>query len=412
MNKISSFFKKLGPGLITGASDDDPSGIATYSQAGAQFGLAFLWTALISFPLMFAIQEICARVGLVTSKGLTGNLKEHYHPVLVISVLALLIPALVFNISADIASMAAVIQLLFPKIPIWLSSIVVSLLVGLSTIFFHYRRLVSILKYLCLSLLLYLFIPFITQPNFFKILKATLIPELHFDKNFIGVLVAILGTTISPYLFFWQSTMVAEERRNSTKPLTQKKVSSTAKDVGFGMFCSNLVMFFIILTTGTILYEHGIHDILTVEQAAKALEPLAGKFSFLLFSLGIIGTGFLALPVLSGCLSYTICTATNQKEGLDKKPKQAKLFYFLIGLAIFLGLLLNMIGFNAIKALIIAAIINCLVSPPLILAILFIANNSKIMGKKKNGRLSNTLGFLTLLVMTISSVLFLMFLFV
>ncbi|KTC93853.1 MULTISPECIES: NRAMP family divalent metal transporter [Legionella] len=407
MKKISAFLKKLGPGLITGASDDDPSGIATYSQAGAHFGLAFLWTALITFPLMFAVQEMCARIGLVTSKGLIANIKNHYSRSLVIFTISLMVPTLVFNISANLASMAAVIHLLFPIIPIWAVSVFICLVIVHSIIFLSYKQIVSFLKYLCLSLLLYLVVPFLAKQNTIEILKSTFVPEIHFNKEFIGLLVAILGTTISPYLFFWQTTMSAEELRFKRKAVTENKFFDMKIDVGIGMLASNLVMYFIILTTGTILYKNGIHDILTVETAAKALEPIAGELSFLLFSLGIIGTGFLSIPVLCGCLSYTLCTAFDHKEGLNHSLKSAKMFYFFIILSILLSLLLNLIGVNPIKALIISAIANCLVSPPLLFTILLIANNSKIMGDKRNGTLSNFLGLLTLLLVTVSSLLYL-----
>lgn len=405
---IKKFFKNLGPGLITGASDDDPSGIATYSQAGAQFGLATLWTALITFPLMFAIQEMCARIGLVTANGLVANIKKHYSKSILILVVLLMGPALIINIGANIASMGAVIHLLLPTIPAIAASIFFSLLLIVSMIALSYKKIVSILKYLCLSLFLYIIIPFITKQDFSEIIKNTFIPHIKFDKDFLSILVAILGTTISPYLFFWQTTMSAERNNFEKIRLRKEEFHNLRKDVGIGMLISNIVMYFIILTTGTVLFNHGI-SISTVEDAAKALEPLAGKLSYLLFSLGIIGTGFLSIPVLSGCLSYTVCTTFGLNEGLDKKFKKAKVFYLLIIFSILIGLGLNYFDVNPIKALIFSAILYGLVSPPLLLIILLIGNNKTIMGNKKNGKLSNYLGILTFVLMSLSGVLLVCF---
>ncbi|MFC3909115.1 NRAMP family divalent metal transporter [Legionella dresdenensis] len=406
---IKNFFAKLGPGLITGASDDDPSGIATYSQAGAQFGLGLLWTAFLTFPLMLAVQEMCARIGLASSQGLISNIKRHYSPFIIYTILLLMVPTIVFNISADIASMGAVIHLLVPAIPIFIASLVMCIFMLFYIIVLSYRQMVSFLKYLCLSLLLYLIIPFLCKQDLPAILKSSFTPGFIFTYEYVGMFIAILGTTISPYLFFWQTTMAVEDAKHKKTKLTGKHFTKMVQDVAVGMFSSNLVMYFIILTTGTVLYKNGIHQILTVEDAAKALEPLAGEFAFLLFSLGILGTGFLAIPVLAGCLSYMVCSTFDCSEGLDKKLKHAKLFYFLIGLSILLALLLNLIGLNPIKALIISAIANGLASPPLLLIILWMANDKKIMGKKTNGILSNSLGVLTWILMTGASILFFYF---
>jgi NRAMP (natural resistance-associated macrophage protein)-like metal ion transporter len=409
---LKDLFKNLGPGLITGASDDDPSGIATYSQAGAQFGLATLWTALITFPLMFGVQEICARIGLVTSNGLAANIKNYYSKPLLYFTILLMIPALIANISANIASMGAVSHLLIPAFsPIFFSTLISILLLS-GMIFLPYKKIVSVLKYLCLSLFLYIIVPFLNKQDFLEILKNSFIPTLHFNREFISILVAILGTTISPYLFFWQTTMAAESHKHERIYLNKKRLSFMVKDVGIGMLCSNVVMYFIILTTGTILFQNGFNNIVTVEQAAKALEPLAGDLSYFLFSLGILSTGFLSLPVLSGCLSYILCTALNCNEGLNEQFKRAKIFYSLIILSILIGLGLNFIGFNPIKSLIFAAILNCLISPPLLILILLIGNNSKIMGKHVNGLLSNCLAIITLLLMSSSSLALVYFLWI
>jgi len=408
-SKFLRFWKILGPGLVTGASDDDPSGIATYSQAGAGYGLSTLWTALITFPLMAAIQEMCARIGLVTSCGLAGTIKENYSKPVLYLMLLFSFPAIVMNIGADIAGMGAVGNLLVPSIKPTYFSIGFTMILLVLIIWLPYKKIAEILKYLCLVLLVYLLVPFLYKQNWLAVLKATFIPVIKFDKNFISILVAILGTTISPYLFFWQTTMEAEDRKSKKKYLVvDKKVMHEMKqDVDFGMLFSNLVMFFIILTTGSVLFNANIHQIDTVEQAAKALKPLAGNAAYLLFAVGIIGTGFLAIPVLSGSLSYIVTESFGWKEGLDKRFHNAKAFYIIVAISLILGLSLNYIGISPVKALIYSAILYGLTAPVLIAIVLHISNNKKIMGKNVNGKLSNFLGFISLILMTVSSVLLL-----
>ncbi|WP_045106300.1 NRAMP family divalent metal transporter [Legionella hackeliae] len=403
-SRFINFFKKLGPGLITGASDDDPSGIATYSQAGAQFGLATLWTALITFPLMVSIQEMCARIGMVTSAGLTANIKKYYPQPLVIFVLLITVPAILLNIGADIAGMGAVANLVVPVIPSYVFSIFFTIVLMLAIIFLSYGKIVATLKYLCLSLFLYLIIPFISTPNWFEVLKHTFIPTVQFNKQFLQILVAILGTTISPYLFFWQATMEAENHQGKYVFVSRHDIKNMNKDVVFGMFSSNLVMYFIILTTGTILFPQGIHQIETVEQAASALKPLVGEFSYLLFALGVIGTGFLAIPVLTGCVSYILSTTFNWKGDLDKQFFKAKCFYGVIIISLIIGLAINFIGLNPLEALLYTAILYGISAPILIIFILFISNNKKIMGKFTNSKWSNIFGITTLLLMTTSAI--------
>ncbi len=413
-NKLHRFWKLLGPGLVTGSSDDDPSGIATYSQAGALYGVSTLWTALITFPLMAAIQEMCARIGLVTSQGLTGTLKTNYSkPILYLMVL-FSFPAIVMNIGADIAGMGAVGNLLFPSIHAMFFSVIFTSILIVLIIYLPYQRIASILKYLCAALLVYLIVPFLYKQDWITILKGTFIPTIKFDKNFIGILVAILGTTISPYLFFWQATMEVEERKQKKKHIiVNKKIIHDMKlDVDFGMLFSNLVMFFIILTTGTVLFNGGIHQIDTVEQAAQALKPLAGNFAYLLFAAGVIGTGLIAIPVLSGSLSYIITETFGWEQGLDKKFHEAKAFYIIITISLILGLMMNYIGISPIKALIYSAILYGLTAPVLIAIILHIANNKKVMGEFTNGKRSNILGFATLILMTTAAVVMIYFQFV
>jgi NRAMP (natural resistance-associated macrophage protein)-like metal ion transporter len=430
--RIKKTFKILGPGLITGASDDDPSGIATYSQAGAKFGLATLWMALITFPLMASIQEMCARIGMVTSLGLTTTLKKHYSKVILYSMMFFSVPAIILNIGADIAGMGAVANLIFPTIHSAIFSIIFTALLMVIIVFFSYHKIVAILKYLCLSLILYIAVPFFTSPDWIKVLEFTFIPTIHLNKDFAEIVVAILGTTISPYLFFWQVSMEAEDvkqprqlvlaRNKIVKPERYIKgtkfvegnyfrllIKKMQLDVNFGMFLSNLVMFFIILATGTALFGNGITQIDTVEQAAKALEPVAGKASYLLFAIGVIGTGFLAIPVLCGSLSYIVSETFGWKGNLDKKYSQAKSFYIVIIISLILGLLLNYIGISPMQALVYTAILYGITSPILIAIVLHIANNKRIMGEHTNGKVSNILGIITLIVMTFAAVVLIYF---
>ena len=405
MNKIKRFWKVLGPGLITGASDDDPSGIATYSQAGAAYGLSTLWTAIIAFPLMAAIQQMCAKIGLVTSQGLTGALKTNYPKPILYLMLLFSFPAIVMNIGADIAGMGAVGNLLFPMIDaMYISVFFTILLLGL-IIYLPYHKIAATLKFLCVVLLVYLIVPFLYKQDWLDIAKNTFIPNIQFNKEFVAVLVGILGTTISPYLFFWQASMEVEEMAHKKRHLIVNKriITDMKQDVDFGMSFSGVVMFFIILTTGTVLYKGGIHQIDTVEQAAAALKPLAGNFAYLLFAIGVIGTGLLAIPVLSGSLSYIISETFGWEKGLDKKFHEAKAFYLVMVISLILGLSLNYIGISPIKALIYTAILYGLTAPVLIAIILHISNNKKVMGNFTNSRFSNVLGFSALILMTVAA---------
>lgn len=430
--KVKKFFSALGPGLVTGASDDDPSGIATYSQAGAKYGLATLWTVIITFPLMAAIQEMCARIGLVTSVGLTTTLKKHYpRPVLYLMIL-FSVPAIILNIGADIASMGAVANLLFPSVaPIWFSLVFTALLL-IVIIFLPYAKFVNVLKYLCLVLLLYIIVPFLTRPDWSEVLHHLFLPRITADREQIGMLVAILGTTISPYLFFWQTNMVAEDVKvirkqvmvnkrmiivagNEADPRAREKrvmgllLQKMGLDVNLGMLLSNVIMFFIILTAGTALFPKGVRNIETVEQAAQALRPVAGDLSYLLFAAGVIGTGALAIPVLGGCLSYIVSEALGWKGDLDKKFDRAKGFYGVIIVALLLGLLINYLGISPVQALLYTALLYGVTSPVIIAIILHLANNKKIMGEHTNSRWSNFLGGITLILMTLSAVLLVYF---
>jgi len=399
--KIKKFWNKLGPGLVTGASDDDPSGIATYSQAGAAYGLSTLWTCIITIPLMAAIQNMCARIGLVTSNGLTGTLKKHYPKPILYIMLVFSFPAIIMNIGADIAGMGAVGNLLFPSIDAPYFSVLFTLLLLGLIIYLPYQKIASILKYLCIVMLVYFLVPFLYKQDFVAIIKATFIPTIKFDKDFIAILVGILGTTISPYLFFWQASVEVEEMKKRKKLLMVNKriINDAEKDVDFGMGFSGLVMFFIILTTGTVLYNGGVRQIDTVEQAANALRPLAGNLAYLLFAIGVIGTGLIAIPVLSGSLSYIFTETFGWEQGLDKKFHEAKGFYIIIALSLLLGLSLNYIGISPIKALIYTAVLYGITAPVLIAIILHISNNKAIMGKFVNNRRTNILGVTALIIM-------------
>ena len=404
--KLLNNWRKLGPGLVTGASDDDPSGIATYSQAGAAYGLSTLWTAIIAFPLMASIQQMCARIGLVTSQGLTGTLKKHYPRPLLYLMLLFSFPAIVMNIGADIAGMGAVGNLLFPSIDANYFSVVFTIVLLGLIIYLPYQKIASFLKYLCIVMLVYFIVPFLYKQDFTEIFKATFIPTIKFDKDFMAIIVGILGTTISPYLFFWQASVEVEEMNNKKNHLivNKKIIHDMNQDVDFGMTVSGFVMYFIILTTGTVLFKGGIHQIDTVEQAAMALKPLAGNLAYLLFAIGVIGTGLIAIPVLSGSLSYIFTETFGWEQGLDKKFHEARGFYTIIAISLVLGLSMNYIGITPIQSLIYTAILYGLTAPVLIAIILHISNNKKIMGINVNGSISNFLGFTALIIMTVAAV--------
>lgn len=411
--RIKKFLTILGPGIITGASDDDPSGIATYSQAGAQFGLSTLWTALLTFPLMAAIQGMCARIGLVTSQGLTVTLRQHYSKTLLYVMLLFSFPAITLNIGADIQGMGAVANMIFPAIPVSVFCIGFTAILMFVIIKYPYQKIAMILKWLCLSLLLYMIVPFMVKQDWGLIVKNTFIPTIKFNKEFISILVALLGTTISPYLFFWQATMEAEGIAHSKrKVIVNKRVLGNMKtDVNIGMLLSNIVMFFIILTAGSVLFPAGIRQIDTVDQAAKALEPLTGKLTYLIFALGVLGTGLLAIPVLAGSQSYMLAETFGWEAGLDKKFPQAKPFYVAIIISLLVSLSFNFLGVSPIKALLYTAISYGLTAPVLIAIILHIGNNKKVMRRNTNSRISNILGFITLILMTVAAIALIYFLF-
>jgi len=410
--KFKKFFSKIGPGIITGASDDDPSGIATYSIAGASQGYGLLWTALLTFPLMATIQEMCARIGVVTEKGLAGNLKSYFKSkILLYFLAALIIIANTINIGADLAGMAAATRLLIPVHPLLIAIFTTFLIIALM-VYFPYKFIASNLKWLTFALFAYIASALIVKQDWTQIIFRSFVPEFTTNKNYISIFVAILGTTISPYLFFWQTSEEVEERKELEQEkhkriiITKHELKQVREDVNLGMLFSNIVMFAIIATTASTLFKFGINEIETADQAAKALEPLAGRAASLLFTFGIVGTGLLAIPVLAGSAAYAVSEIFGWKEGLSKSFRQARSFYVIIIVSTFIGFLMNFVHINPFKALFYTAVIYGLISPVLIFFILLLANNSEVMGKYKNNLVTNILGVLTLAVMTSAAALF------
>ncbi len=394
----------MGPGLITGASDDDPSGIATYTQAGARFGPQLLWTAVVTYPLMVAIQGMCARIGVVTGEGLMGTINRYYSRRLMFLILAISFPSIVLNIGADIAGMGAVGNLLFPAVPSYLFSIAFTVLLLYAIIVWSYHRIARVLKWLCIVLFSYILIPFLIDTDWTSVLRSTVLPTFTNDAAWFMALVGILGTTISPYLFFWQASMEVEEQNEWHLVVDKKLIHDVDVDVRGGMLYTNIVFYFIILAAGTVLYNAGVRDINTVEEAARALKPLAGDMAYALFALGVIGTGFLAIPVLGGALSYMMAEAFDWPEGLNKKFHEARGFYITLVVSLLIGLGINFIGISPIQALIWTAVLYGITAPVLIGVILLICNNGSIMGDYVNSRWANVMGGITLVLMTSAAV--------
>lgn len=410
--KFKKFFKKLGPGLITGASDDDPSGIATYSIAGASQGYSLLWTALLTFPLMAAIQEMCARIGLVTQKGLAGNIKTHYKSKVLLYFLAFLIViANTINIGADLAGMSAAANLIIPLNPL-LTNLAIAIFIIFLLVYFPYKFIVNKLKWLTFALFAYIAAAVVTKQDWLQIIFDTFVPKVSLTNDYIILIVAILGTTISPYLFFWQTSEEVEEIKEKEKEkqkkiiVTKHELKVAKEDVSIGMLFSNIVMFAIIATTASTLFSAGIHEIKTADEAARALEPVAGKASSLLFTLGIVGTGLLAIPILAGSAGYAVSEIFGWREGLSYKFRQAKSFYAVIIISTLMGFGMTLININPFQALFYTAVIYGLISPILIFFILLLANNQKIMGKYTNTKVTNILGGTTLLVMSVAAIAF------
>lgn len=411
LRKARDYWYMLGPGLTTGASDDDPSGIATYSQTGAQYGFGLLWLSAFTFPLMAVVQEMCARIGLVTGRGLAGNIRTHFgKKVLYVSTL-FLFAANTFNIGADIGAMANGVQLLRPEISFSLLVVGLSIFIMLLQIFTPYVTYARYLKWLALVLFAYIFSAILAHPNWHTVAHYSLLPKVTWNKTELMLICAILGTTITPYLFFWQTSQEIEEEIAAGQTTIKSRTGSNAFemkkmriDVWSGMFLSNVVMFFIIAACASVLFAHGITNIDSASQAAQALKPFAGSQAYLLFAIGIFGMGMLAIPVLAGSSAYAISESLGKRQGLNSKLRQGYAFYGVIIISMLVGLGLNFVGLNPIKALIYSAVLNGVVAPIIIVQIVMIASNKKLMGEWKNGKLGTTVGWLTVVLMSAAGI--------
>lgn len=408
LKRAKNYWYMLGPGLTTGASDDDPSGIATYSQTGAQNGFGLLWTAAFTFPLMSVVQEICARIGLVTGRGLASNVRIHFGKKVLYFSTLLLFAANTFNIGADIGAMASAVRLVVSLNTIVLV-LAVTFLILLLQIFTPYVRYAKYLKWLALVLFAYIMAAVLAHPDWSVVIKHAVIPHIVFTKSNMILLSAVLGTTITPYLFFWQTSQEIEEEiaegkitiasRRGTDEVQIKKMRI---DVWSGMFLSNMVMFFIIAACASVLFTRGITNINTAAQAAQALRPFAGAATYYLFAIGIVGMGLLAIPVLAGSSAYAISESLGKRQGLNSKLKQGYAFYGVIIISMLVGLGINFLGINPIKALIYSAVANGIVAPVILILIMLIARNEHAMGEWKNGKLSGFFGWILVLLMAFS----------
>jgi len=405
-NPIVRYFRLLGPGLVTGASDDDPSGITTYSVAGASLGYSMLWTAVATFPLMAAVQLICARIGLVTGRGLAGALRRHYPRPFLYAACLLLLTANVFNIAADLAGMAEAATMLTAAptlafVPLFGAGIM------LVTVYTSYATFARYLKWMTAVLFAYVVAAVLAHPDWWEACAATVVPSRRCDAAYVATLVGVLGTTISPYLFFWQASQEVEEERAKGRTTANQRVGATVHelsdaqaDVGIGMLFSNLVMYFIILTTASTLYRSGLHDIETSRQAAEALRPLAGAGAYLLFTIGILGTGLLAIPVLMGSASYAVSELFRFRAGLDRRFSEAPRFYVIMAVALGGGMALDLLHLSPMRMLFFSAVLNGLLAPPLMVLVMLVGNNRSIMGNRVNGAWLNLFGWTATALMT------------
>lgn len=409
VKRTKAYWHTLGPGLTTGASDDDPSGIGTYSQTGAQYGFQLLWLSAFTFPLMAVVQEMCARIGLVTGRGLAGAIRVHFSRRMIYLIALLLLGANAFNIGADLGAMAKATQLLWPAAPYVLLVVGFGIFSAALQIFTPYARYAKYLKWLALVLFAYIASALLAHLNWLDVLRHAAVPSITLDKSQLLLLCAILGTTISPYLFFWQTSQEVEEAIMEGKTSIAKREGTTRQavrnmraDVWSGMFLSNLTMFFIIAACGAVLFANGITNITTAAQAAEALRPFAGDATYFLFAIGIIGTGLLAIPVLAGSSSYAVSEAAGWREGLYRDFKHAKAFYMVIILAMAIGIAFNFIGMDPIKALIYAAVINGVVAPFVLCFIVLLSGNKKIMGEWVNKPYVTAIGWITTGLMAVA----------
>lgn len=409
--RAKGFWNNLGPGLITGAADDDPSGIATYSQTGAQYGFQLLWLSAFTFPLMSVVQEMCARIGLTTGRGLAGNIRINYPRWVLYTCTALLFIANTLNIAANIGAMSAATQLLFPGFNFAVLAVLFTLFCLFLQIFTPYERYAKYLKYLVLVLFSYVATAFLVNINPMDLLRHTLIPSITFSKDQLFMITAILGTTISPYLFFWQTSHEVEEEilRGKTslrlrQVTTNKEIRKMRIDVWTGMFISNAVMYSIIATCAAVLFANGVTQIDSAADAAKALKPLAGDKAFLLFAIGIVGTGLLAVPILAGSAAYTVAESFKLKSGLYRKLHQARGFYGVIILSMIIAMDLNFLGIDPIKMLIYSAVLNGLVAPLILFLIVQMTSNKRVVRDRVNSPFVATLGWFITGVMVLSGI--------
>jgi NRAMP (natural resistance-associated macrophage protein)-like metal ion transporter len=416
LRSISQVLRALGPGVITGAADDDPSGIATYSQAGAKFGLGMLWMTLFLLPTMIVIQEMCARIGLLSGNGLAALIKKKYSPKIVYPISSLLLIANTVNIGADLGAMSASIKIIFPEVPFLVTSVLFSAFIIIAEIFIPYDKYVKVLKYLVLSLFAYVITAVIVGGNISHIF-FTIVPSITFSSEYAVMFVAVIGTTISPYLLFWQTSEEAEEdvAKHRIKEIGEgrpkvspREIMFMKEDIGIGMFFSQFIMWSIIITSAGSLYFAGITDVQTADQAASSLEPLvksfpnSGQIAKVIFAFGIIGTGLLAIPVLSASSAFALSDTFGWKEGLEKKFSQAKSFYSVIVASTLIGVWITFSHINPIHALILAAVINAVVTVPILFIVMRLANDKKILEDKINSRFSNIIGWITFAIMTVS----------
>ena len=404
-NPIKRFLNRLGPGLITGASDDDPSGIGTYSQAGAALGFATLWTAIVTLPLMVVVQHICAKIGMVSGRGLAGVLHRYYPRWLLYPAVIGLVVANTINAGADISAISAAVNMFVP-VPISVMVVPIALAIVMLQIWGSYRLIVKVFKWLTLSLFAYVIAAFLARPDWSEVARATFFPQIQFTGEYVTTIVAILGTTISPYLFFWEaSEEVEEEKSEGRARLTQRlgatddEIRREKVDTVVGMLFCNVVFYFVILAAGATLHVSGKTDIQSATDAAQALRPLAGNLATVLFAVGLIGAGLLAVPVLTGSAAYAVAETFGWPSGLDEKPRHAAKFYAVIAVSTLVGVLIDFVGINPIKALFWAAVINGVVAPPLLVIVMLVANNKRVMGKRTNGPVTNFVGWLAAAVM-------------
>lgn len=409
-NPIKNFLNRLGPGLITGASDDDPSGIGTYTQAGAALGFATLWTAIVTLPLMIVVQHICAKIGMVSGRGLAGVLRRYYSKWVLYPTVIGLVIANTINAGADIAAISAAVNIFVP-IPISVMVIPIALAIIALQVWGSYHLIVRVFKWLTISLFAYVIAAFLAKPDWSAVFYATVVPQISLSSQYITTLVAILGTTISPYLFFWEASEEVEEEKTEgrttlaeRKGATDKEIKKEKIDTVVGMLFCNVVFYFVILAAGATLHPSGQTSIQSATEAAQALRPLAGDLATVLFAIGLIGAGLLAVPVLTGSAAYAVAETLGWPSGLDEKPRHARKFYGFIALSTLVGVAIDFLGINPITALFWTAVINGVVAPPILVLVMLISNNKKVMGQRTNGITTNIMGWLAAIVMFVAAI--------